>query len=276
MLNYEEGIWNMLFILIKSLDYLNRTQEERKRIRIAIPCLLKSLSIIFPKLFNPEKVTKYLTNYSPIQFLDKCENSLNREMLLKYLVHIEKKTVEKYREMSTVEIWQELNKKGSTLYMPYQEQLFNIWLYNLYVELNPQHPKNLEELKQMYNEDLITKKDWGNTVWAFIHSLPLVMDDTLGDKGVLVDLFMCLQVLLPGPVCREHLYENFKELQIFDYIDINKDSKLNRMLFFEWTVNLHNRVNASLNKPYVNTPKAYSIWDEYIKVPKSGTLLTSS
>jgi hypothetical protein len=141
-----------------------------------------------------------------------------------------------------------------------------VWVYLLQVYVmqlyrnaghNLQIP-GLQQLREAYNPELLSKYDWGRALWFVIHICALYAPQPLTDSfRNYRDLLYCLQYLLPCPKCRAHLSENLGK------IDLQSCAKSNDGLFrCSWE--LHNIVNTSLGKRLLSFEEAKSLY-----VPRS-------
>lgn len=137
------------------------------------------------------------------------------------------------------------------------------WSWMLHEYVNYKRTQNGEKIKGLpltqFKEDYaaskISKDQWGRPMWFVIHTFALKMPDTLAnDDKLRFKAFMSsMQFVLPCPICKKHIKENLVKLDITPYLSTN--SKL-----FEWTVKLHNTVNADNNKPIVSINDAMQIY----------------
>lgn len=130
-----------------------------------------------------------------------------------------------------------------------RESMF-IWVYLLqayiFIIFNQESRiPTLNQMKEIYNPDMMSKYDWGNPIWFVIHMSALhgpiltSITDKVEDYKAMLN---CLQYLLPCPKCRAHLSENLK------YFSIDRYPKSNEGLFrASWE--LHNKVNVEKDKP---------------------------
>lgn len=81
---------------------------------------------------------------------------------------------------------------------------------------------------------------WGPSAWRLIHSLGLVYPKkpTEKDQKVFFDFFDSLKYVLPCKHCRNSYKDYYKD--ITEYLPNGK--------LYEWTFNLHNKVNDKLKK----------------------------
>jgi hypothetical protein len=85
---------------------------------------------------------------------------------------------------------------------------------------------------------------WGKHYWFVVHVVALKYPEvpTPEDRTTHRDFYASLWKFLPCKSCSQHYRELFEELPIEPYLG-SRDS------LFEWTVIIHNRVNATLKKP---------------------------
>lgn len=108
---------------------------------------------------------------------------------------------------------------------------------------------------------------WGRQGWHFIHYVALNYPNkpTQADKEKYLAFLNNLEYILPCPICGQHFRENME----------NHPPNLNsKMEFFNWTVDMHNFVNARNGKKKISYEKAL---DELTKNPnavKSGVILS--
>jgi len=112
----------------------------------------------------------------------------------------------------------------------------------------------LQKMRESYNSDLLSKYDWGHTLWFVIHVSALYAPGPIQQAFKdYRDLLYCLQYLLPCPKCRAHLSQNLTK------IDLQRCGKSNDDLF-KCSWELHNIVNASLNKRQLPFDEAKAIY----------------
>lgn len=114
---------------------------------------------------------------------------------------------------------------------------------------------NYDIICKIYNPQNITKTKWGNSVWYFIHYTALNQPNILTNDIALAykDMMYSLTVLLPCEMCRGHLKQHLQDFPIDNYLRTNES-------LFEWTFQLHNKVNISLNKPVMNYKDARMLY----------------
>lgn len=91
---------------------------------------------------------------------------------------------------------------------------------------------------------------FGPYFWSVIHmtALSAKPDMTPEKKEAYVRFFEAMPDVLPCAMCGKHLKENLQALPV------DTDN------LFQWSVELHNLVNAQLNKPEIPPEKAYRYW----------------
>lgn len=92
---------------------------------------------------------------------------------------------------------------------------------------------------------------WGPKGWYFIHSIALAYPDNATDKQKekYKTFFLTLGDVLPCPVCQGHYKENVNEK------DLDRALKSKKFLF-NWTVNIHNKINVLNDKPVLSHQEA--------------------
>jgi hypothetical protein len=90
---------------------------------------------------------------------------------------------------------------------------------------------------------------WGRAGWRLIHAIALTypVKPTEKEKEIYATFLHSLGDVLPCPFCGEHFKQNMKN---------NPPNLDSREYFFKWTVDMHNFVNVSNNKPKVSYEKA--------------------
>jgi hypothetical protein len=102
----------------------------------------------------------------------------------------------------------------------------------------------------------ISPNVWGPSAWAFIHLTAMAEPDDF-DKTRLVfykRFFELLQELLPCEKCRQHLKQNMTKLKDIEKIKSKRE-------LFDWTADLHNKVNEITNKSLMSKEDAYNYWE---------------
>lgn len=97
---------------------------------------------------------------------------------------------------------------------------------------------------------------WGNHYWFVIHitAKKYPFNPTEEDKHAFKEFYQELWRFLPCKICSDHYKEHLAYLPIETYL--GSSDKL-----FEWTVLLHNKVNASLSKPPMSLRDAFEYYD---------------
>lgn len=108
---------------------------------------------------------------------------------------------------------------------------------------------------KLYDPRNITKKKWGNSVWYFIHYTALHQPNNLTQDIAFhyKHMMITLTYLLPCEICRGHLKQHLQDFPIDNYLRSGET-------LFEWTFQLHNKVNISLNKPVMTYKDARALY----------------
>ena len=104
---------------------------------------------------------------------------------------------------------------------------------------------------------------WGPFFWHTIHitALSYPPKPSYAHKRAAKEFFESLVHLIPCPKCREHYTTHLQKNPISPHLDRRED-------LFRWTVNLHNEVNKSLNKPIVTEKESIMF---YSRIGTRGT-----
>lgn len=96
---------------------------------------------------------------------------------------------------------------------------------------------------------------WGPSTWTFLHLIVLSEPDSMEPSRTMFykQLYEVLQELLPCQKCRNHLRENLKKLPPLENIQTKRE-------LFDWTVDLHNKVNEITGKRMYTREEAYQHW----------------
>lgn len=101
---------------------------------------------------------------------------------------------------------------------------------------------------------------WGSCLWRTIHILAIGYPDNPSYENTIdyKNFFENLWKVLPCHNCAVNYKRHLKEVPLDNYLVSN--NKL-----FEWTVTLHNVVNAELNKPLMNLNDATKLYRNILK-----------
>ena len=104
---------------------------------------------------------------------------------------------------------------------------------------------------------------WGPFFWHTIHITALSYPEkpTYAHKRAAKDFYESLAHLIPCPKCREHYSTHLQKFPISPHLDRRED-------LFRWTVNVHNAVNKSLDKPPVSEKESVMF---YSRIGTRGT-----
>ena len=85
---------------------------------------------------------------------------------------------------------------------------------------------------------------WGPLFWHTIHIVALGYPEnpSYAHKKAAKEFFDSLAFLIPCDVCRKHYVQNTAIKPVTQYLDRRQD-------LLKWTIDLHNTVNISLQKP---------------------------
>ena len=105
---------------------------------------------------------------------------------------------------------------------------------------------------------------WGPFFWHTIHitALGYPKAPTYADKKAAKEFFEALIMLIPCSICRSHYAEHLKENPITPFLDTRQD-------LFMWTINLHNRVNKSLNKAAITADDSIAYYKKLGSLSRS-------
>lgn len=94
---------------------------------------------------------------------------------------------------------------------------------------------------------------WGNHFWAFLHTITIIdCENNYIYNQHIKNILINLQHSIPCSSCK---YTYVKYLKKLDKINLSKP-----MCLFDWSVNLHNKVNIKLNKQKISYQTALDIW----------------
>ena len=102
------------------------------------------------------------------------------------------------------------------------------------------------------------RRAWGTPLWLTIHVMALSAPYTLtADDRAYYELFYTQDVpnSIPCADCRAHYRTHLARLPLGPRLG-------SRQSLFEWTVDLHNRVNASLGKPTYTYEQALGLFGQ--------------
>ena len=112
----------------------------------------------------------------------------------------------------------------------------------------------LNNLRDEYHFDKLSKPDWGNAIWYIIHMTALYAPPPLYQSFFNYRIMLeSLQYILPCPKCRNHLKQNLKKINLSTCGQSNID-------LFRCSWQLHNIVNASINTPQLSFEDAIVLY----------------
>ena len=83
------------------------------------------------------------------------------------------------------------------------------------------------------------KQNWGPPLWQFIHTISSVEEEYQLKNAI--ECLKAVKDVIPCSLCRPYYEEKIKELDTLD--------TTNPKALYQWTIDLHNSVNAKLGKP---------------------------
>ena len=98
-------------------------------------------------------------------------------------------------------------------------------------------------------------KIWGPHGWKFLHYVSLGYPDKPTDKDKIYykNFYYSLQNVLPCEKCAQNYKKNIIEYPIDNHLQ-NRDSLV------KWVIDIHNKVNYELGKPYLDYEEAISLY----------------
>ena len=94
----------------------------------------------------------------------------------------------------------------------------------------------------------IKPEKWGPLFWGALHVAAL----GCSNRENLVNFVECYKAIIPCMSCRQHFEEVLASNPVPEVT--------NPVELFAWTVDVHNLVNKSINKPVLTHEEAYQIW----------------
>jgi hypothetical protein len=124
---------------------------------------------------------------------------------------------------------------------------------NRYPPYNPDIPvqREIGEMQKRLARWRHVREEWGPRVWYYIHATAAryvktgVYTDTQIDN--LVEWVRALPMIIPCRVCKY----GFIKYVLSEPYDALRERCSDSRVFFEWMVDVHNRVNQKLNKKII-------------------------
>lgn len=103
---------------------------------------------------------------------------------------------------------------------------------------------------------------WARPMWRVIHQIGLTTDLTSStdSRRGFVDFMNSLKKAIPCTECRLH-YTQYIDSHPYPSVD----TKTDKTVFFEYTVDLHNSINKRLGKKTYTLDEAWKLHMDYIK-----------
>ena len=101
----------------------------------------------------------------------------------------------------------------------------------------------------------MNKTEWGPEIWKGFHytALGYPENPTSIDKQHYLKYYESFMFVLPCQECRQHYREHVKKMPLAEHLG-------NRKSLFNWTVEMHNRVNRSLGKSEMSCKEAWTVY----------------
>jgi FAD-linked sulfhydryl oxidase len=115
----------------------------------------------------------------------------------------------------------------------------------------------------------ISPKVWGKEGWHFIHYVALNYPDkpTQEDKDTYMTFLNTIEHILPCPICGHHFKQNMIK---------HPPNLKSQQDFFNWTVDMHNFVNAENGKKKLSYAQALSELTKNPNYIRNGLLFSTS
>lgn len=102
-----------------------------------------------------------------------------------------------------------------------------------------------------------SNKQWGSTLWPFIHTITIIdFDDPVSQQRMtepIIENLRGISAIIPCKSCAA-------EYDAFFQTEIDKRDRFGRMELFYLFVDFHNRINQKLRKPIVSHADALLLW----------------
>lgn len=136
-----------------------------------------------------------------------------------------------------------------------------IWTFLLHAYVSIMTNENIisfNSLRANFDRNNISKETWANPIWFVIHFSAYHAPNVINNQWAISykSFISSLQYVIPCPICRTHLRENLPLVPIDNYINTKQN-------IFKWSVELHNIVNKSLDKPIISLDEAIKIYDPF-------------
>ena len=96
---------------------------------------------------------------------------------------------------------------------------------------------------------------WGPHLWFMLHiiSFEYPKNPTEYDKRIYHDFYTALKDVIPCEICKKHYRTHIHKHPLSPHLDRRAD-------LIQWVIDVHNVVNASLNKTMLTTPEVMEIY----------------
>jgi hypothetical protein len=101
---------------------------------------------------------------------------------------------------------------------------------------------------------------WGKYVWMSLHLIALgyPINPTQEDKNAYKNFFNDFYKVIPCVDCAHHYKTNLNDVPLTDTVFSSRNN------IFDWTIEIHNKVNVMLGKPVISKEHAYNIFTNQI------------
>ncbi len=244
-----EKVDKWLWTYFKSMFILSRTYNSDDEMQtMSIKCYCQNVINLMPNNFVKLRLTEYVYMNSNVkQLLLSSPDLQNFFRIYSNIAEVIKYSSGQFEFLDycsqnnfSMFIW---------IYLMQAYYLIILNKYGNYVKI-----PSFNDVRGMFDPDKLSKDDWGNSLWFILHT------SALYSTGEMYDVFenykamlSCLQYILPCPKCKQHLIDNLS------LIDIDRCAN-SRQDLFRCSWELHNIVNASLNKRQPSLQEALSYY----------------
>jgi hypothetical protein len=98
---------------------------------------------------------------------------------------------------------------------------------------------------------------WGPHLWFIMHLISFEYPErpTEMDKRIYHDFYTSLKDVIPCEMCKKHYRDHITKYPLTPHLD-------SRDTLVKWVIQVHNFVNASLNKPLLNIQQVMEIYSK--------------
>ncbi len=232
----DKWIWTYfkcMYIFSRTYDPKNEMEQK------AMKCFVQNIINLVPNTYIKSKMTEYVYMTPNVKSL--LLNNYDLQNFFRIYINVYDMIKASDSRLQTVDFLDYCVKNNFTM---------TIWIYLLHCYIIILQNKSgnfiqiptFKSIRDMYDPDILTKDEWGNSVWFIIHVSALY---STGDMKTIFynykAMLSCLQYILPCPKCKAHLIDNLTLIDIDECSNSKED-------LFRCSWKLHNIVNKSLNK----------------------------